>query len=62
MKNQKWRCEMNENMPQLARKQWKIYGYDPDKIECTCNHCDENEYCWCAWDLYNTGDDCLMNK
>lgn len=30
--------------------------------KCTCEECPNTETCVCAFDLYNTADDCLMDK
>lgn len=34
----------------------------PPKEQMTCFRCPEAETCRLAWDLYNTGGDCLAEK
>jgi hypothetical protein len=53
-----------DNVPDRIKKMW-----DDEKEElgftledCTCLNCSDNETCNCAFDLYNTNNDCLWVK
>ena len=48
--------------PEAIAKLDKDGLYAPSKEEMTCNTCLDNTTCDLAWDLYNTGGDCLAAK
>ena len=48
--------------PEAVEKLAKDGLYVPSKDEMTCNTCLDNTNCEFAWDLYNTGGDCLAVK
>lgn len=48
-------------MKELMRKAWEERNMDIDK-DCLCNNCSSVKDCEFAWDLYNFGDNCLMDK
>jgi len=52
------------NIREEAIKRAIRYGYidDGDILEFTCDTCFDMPTCICAYDLYNTHGDCLMEK
>lgn len=64
----KWTAE-DEKLIQEEREQWSkkskeewAAAYAVDKEDTTCFYCPDNATCPCAWDIYNTDGDCLMDK
>jgi hypothetical protein len=53
--------EMEEIHKQFNETLYSEFGYNGDEV-CTCENCSEKYICSCAYDTYNIGNDCLMEK
>ena len=52
---------MKDRVKEIMQEAWKERGRNMD-TECTCNDCQHAKECPYAFDLYNSGSDCLAMK
>jgi hypothetical protein len=50
--------KMHKEFNELLTAQFRY----PEDEKCTCTNCSEKYICSCAYDGYNTNNDCLMEK